>query len=148
MDGFLFTKSLYIYIYIYIYICICFYLTSAPVRRKLWKSRVVGTSIPAVGIFSPSMNAFIYVANFFIHWTSPRTWGSRGSGEAIGVTFIIVKLRSSRIWMPPFFWTFRRFSGQVLRPRLCHLGGFVQPARPAQLLRGRRSSLANSSLGR
>ena len=69
-----------------------------------------------MGIFSPFMKAFISVANFFIHGTSSRTWCSRGSGEATGFTFIIVKLRSSRIWMPslsgPFEDSVDKFSGR------------------------------------
>ncbi len=35
------------------------------------------------------MDVFIYLLNFFIHDTSPRTWCASGTGKAFEIAFLV-----------------------------------------------------------
>jgi hypothetical protein len=46
-------------------------------------------TLSAVGIFFSLVNVLIYLLNFFIHDTSPRTWCASGTGKAFGIAFLV-----------------------------------------------------------
>jgi hypothetical protein len=48
-------------------------------------------TLSAVGIFFSLVKAFIYLLNFLIRDTSPRTGCSGGTGEDIGIAFLVAK---------------------------------------------------------